>query len=63
MGLYGPYVTLNDGRYRVFNNLCTIFHRYKKVFNTREEATDYSQAVLQLFNLYTVTRGDTFQLS
>ena len=63
MGLHGPYVTLNHGRYRVFNNTATLFHRYKKHFKTNEEARDYSQAVLQLFNLYTVTRGDTFQLS
>ena len=63
MGLYGPYVTLNDGRYRVFNNTATIFHRYAKHFKTNQEAKDYSQAVLQLFDLYPVTRDDTFQLS
>lgn len=63
LGLHGPYVTLNHGRYRVFNNTNTIFHRYCKRFKTNEEAREYSQAVLQLFNLYTVTRGDTFQLS
>ena len=63
MGLYGPYVTFNKDRYRVFHNTATVFHRYAKRFKTNEEARDYSQAVLQLFNLYTVTRGDTFQLS
>lgn len=63
MGLHGPYVTLNHGHYRVFDSDKSLFHRYAKHFKTNEEARDYSQAVLQLFDLYTVTRGDTFQLS
>ena len=63
MGLHGPYVTLNHGHYRVFDSDKSLFHRYAKHFKTNEEAKDYSQAVLQLFDLYTVTRGDTFQLS
>ena len=63
LGLHGPYVNASNGYYRVFHNPDSILYRYCKSFKIREEAQDYRQAVLQLFNLYTVTRGNMFQLT